>query len=291
MRLTVQDVAFGYGEGARRAASRRVADAGPDASVNEGPSDGLVLRSVSFEYASPEVMCLLGGNGAGKSTLLQCITGGLACTRGSVRIDGRPVRDLSPRELARRVAYIAQTHVPSFSYRVIDVVTMGRTARMGYFANPGEEDVDVARRQLEYLGIERLADRPYTEISGGERQLVMIAAALAQEPEALLLDEPTAHLDFGNQFKFIQLVERLRERGMGVLMTTHVPDHALLLGCKTAILAAGRIVALGPADEVVTPAALREIYGIQVNIRDVEERRICIPGSLTDPLGRAAQVG
>lgn len=264
MRLEVRGLRFGYAAGR------------------------MVLDGVELDYESPQVMCILGHNGVGKSTLLQCIVGIERPAGGSVLVDGRPVGDYSYAELARRFAYIPQTHNPSFSYPVIDVVTMGRTAHMGYLATPSREDVDIAHEQLSYLGIDHLADRPYTEVSGGERQLVMIASALAQEPKALLLDEPTAHLDFGNQFRFVQLVERLHRRGIGVLMTTHAPDQALLLGCTCAILANGRIEACGPACEVVTEEALGAIYGIDVHLAQVERRTVCIPGSLSDPLGEAA---
>lgn len=262
MELVVDGVTFDYGNGQN------------------------ILQGMSFSYRSPGVLCLLGSNGVGKSTLLRCIMGELSPSSGSITIDGRPTRSYTPREMALKVAYIAQTHNPSFSYPVIDVVTMGRTAHIGYLSNPSDADVEFAYRQLEYLGIERLAQRPYTDISGGERQLVMIASALAQEPEAMLLDEPTAHLDFGNQFKFVQLVDRLRERGVGVLMTTHFPDHALLLDCETAILSAGGVVAQGPAREVVTEEALRRIYDIEIHICPVGSRLVCVPGSLADPLGR-----
>lgn len=246
-----------------------------------------VLRDVTLSYDSADVMCVLGSNGVGKSTLLRCIMGELHPQAGRILIDGKTPGELGPAGMARRVAYIAQVHAPSFSYRVLDVATMGRTSRLGPFSGPGRADEEIAREQLEYLGIDHLAERPYTEVSGGERQLVMIAAALAQQPQALLLDEPTAHLDFGNQFKFLQLVERLRGRGMGVLMTTHFPDHALLLGCTTAILTRDGVASAGPAEDVVTEESLRDIYGVDVHVRRVGRRTVCIPGDMRDPLGRA----
>ncbi len=256
MRLTATDLRFGY-DPARP-----------------------VLDGVSFSYESPGVLCVLGTNGTGKSTLLRNLIGELRPLSGTVELDGRPVGSYRPSELARRFAYLPQTHAPSFSYNVIDVVTMGRTSRIGYLASPGASDVAFAREQLAYLGIEHLAERPYTEVSGGERQLVMIAAALAQEPEALLLDEPTAHLDFGNQYRFVGLVERLRGRGVGVLMTTHFPDHALMLDCPTAVLSKGRIQRLGPAREVVCDEVMAQVYGIPVTVAHVGDRSTCIPGPI-----------
>ena len=257
MRLSVQDVRFGYGGDGRE-----------------------VLRGVTFDYASPDVCCLLGHNGVGKSTLLECIIGANSPTGGRVLLDGRDVGSYRPRELALKFAYIPQTHQPTFSYKVLDVVTMGRTSRMGYLAMPGPEDVDYAREQLDYLGIGHLAERPYTNISGGERQLVMIASALAQAPDALILDEPTAHLDFGNQYRFVELVGRLHARGIGVLMTTHFPDHALMLGCTTVVLSEGRVVASGPARDVVTEESMAAIYGIEVHMAQVGDRTVCVPGPL-----------
>ncbi len=240
----------------------------------------LVLDGVTLAYESPGVLCILGTNGTGKSTLLRNLTGELAPLAGTVELDGRPVGSYRAAELARRFAYLPQMHTPTFSYPVIDVVTMGRTSRIGYLASPGAADVEYAREQLAYLGIEHLAERPYTEISGGERQLVMIAAALAQEPEALLLDEPTSHLDFGNQYRFVELVARLRARGIGVLMTTHYPDHALMLDCPCAVLAHGRVLCEGPAREVITDRTMSELYGIPVTVARVGDRTTCIPGPI-----------
>lgn len=227
-------------------------------------------------------MCVLGHNGTGKSTLLQCLIGAFQPQEGSVSIDGRNVENYTSRELAAKIAYIPQTSMPTFSFPCVDVVTMGRTAHMGYLANPGVEEVERALEALDYLGITHLANQPYTDISGGERQLVMIASALCQDPELMILDEPTAHLDFGNQYKFIQLVERLRDRGMGVLMTTHFPDHALALDGTTAILSNGSIQAVGSARDIITDASMSELYDIPVAVCDVSGRRICIAGGLYD---------
>lgn len=300
MRLSATDVHFGYGgsggrggpgeRGGSRGAGGAGGSDGPGGARGSGRPEGsgrfegspgpLVLSGVNLTYESPGVLCILGTNGTGKSTLLRTLIGELRPSRGVVELDGRPVGSYRPVELARRFAYLPQVHAPSFSYAVIDVVLMGRTSRIGYLASPGASDVAFAYEQLAYLGIEHLAERPYTEISGGERQLVMIASALAQEPEALLLDEPTAHLDFGNQYRFLELVERLRDRGIGVLMTTHYPDHALLLDCPTAVLAAGRIQVVGPAREVVTDEVMSRVYGIEVTVAHVGDRATCIPGPL-----------
>lgn len=239
-----------------------------------------VIDGLDLSYGTPEVLCILGSNGMGKSTLLQCIIGAFEPSAGTVRFDGAEVSTIKPRDLAQKVAYIPQTHTPSFAYKVIDIVTMGRTSRIGFFANPTQEDIALAHEQLAYLGIDHLAEKPYTDISGGERQLVMIAAALAQDPQLMILDEPTAHLDFGNQYRFIQLVEKLRDRGMGVLMTTHFPDHALALDTQTAILSGGRIVAEGRAHEVITSESMSDLYHIEAHVESIESRIICIPGPL-----------
>ena len=255
MRLQIEDISFGYGE-------------------------RLVLDHCSLEDDSPETLCILGANGTGKSTLLGCVIGEYQLSAGCIKVDGRPVGSIPARSFARKVAFIPQSHAPSFAFPCIDVVAMGRTAHMGYFANPRAEDIRIAEEKLEHLGIERLRDKPYTDISGGERQLVMIASALAQAPETIVFDEPTAHLDFGNAFKFIQLVEKLRQEGVGVIMTTHFPDHALMLHGTTAVLANGRIEALGCAYDIVTDERMSALYGIETHVREVENRSICIPGSL-----------
>lgn len=237
-----------------------------------------VIDGLSLTYESPGALCILGANGTGKSTLLQCAVGTLEPSGGEVRIDGRPVGAHSARELSRLAAYIPQTHAPAFEYPVIDVVAMGRTSLIGRFSTPGTADERIALEKLDFLGIAHLRDKPYTRISGGERQLVMIAAALAQEPAVLIPDEPTAHLDFGNQHRFVKLVKKLCTQDMGVIMTTHFPDHALELGGATAIMQKGRIVRVGSARDVVTSESMSALYGIDARVEDVGGRLVCIPG-------------
>ena len=256
MELKIDNITFGY-----------------DESCN-------VINGLSLTYNTPEIMCILGSNGTGKSTLLQCIIGANNISAGSITLDEEPVSIIKPRDFARKVAYIPQTHAPSFAYKVIDIVTMGRTSHMGYLSNPSNDDIAMAHEQLTYLSIDHLAEKPYTEISGGERQLVLIAAALTQDPQLMILDEPTAHLDFGNQYRFIELVGKLRDKGMGVLMTTHFPDHALMLDCHTAIMSGGRIIAEGQAAEVITDKAMTQLYDIEVHVEQIAKRTICIPGAL-----------
>lgn len=246
------------------------------------PCEQPVLKEVSLEYCSPETLCLLGSNGAGKSTLLQCIIGTFIPTKGSVSIEGAQASAYALRDLARLIAYIPQTHQPTFAYPVIDVVMMGRTSLIGRFATPSKKDEQIAYEKLDFLGIGALCHKPYIQISGGERQLVMIAAALAQEPQLLVLDEPTAHLDFGNQYRFIELVKQLSQSGIGVLMTTHTPDHALMLAGPTALLHNGCITHTGIAREVVTSENLAPLYDIEVHVQRIGKRFICVPGSLDE---------
>lgn len=256
MRLDIKNISFGY------------------------DSHRTIFQNLSLKYESPEIMCILGANGTGKSTLLKCIIEENIIDSGEILIDDKPISNYNSMELARKIAYIPQTHVPSFPFPVIDVVVMGRTSRMGYLSNPGKSELEIAMENLKFLRIDHLANKPYTDISGGERQLVMIASALTQEPELMILDEPTAHLDFGNQYRFVELVEKLKEKHIGVLMTTHFPDHALQLECKTAILDSGSIAALGPASEVINDRSMSHLYDINVRVKKIGSRMICVPGEV-----------
>ena len=191
-----------------------------------------VFTGISFDVDRGDVFCVLGPNGSGKSTLLRCLCNILKTSRGTICIDGNPLSAMSYKDIARRVEYIPQTHHPTFPYKVKEVVLMGRSPHMGMTQTPGRRDHEIAMEALESLHIENLAERPYTEISGGEMQLVMLARVLAQQPDVLLMDEPTSHLDVGNQIRIIRTVIDLSRKGMSVVMTSHFPDHALLFALQ-----------------------------------------------------------
>ena len=221
-----------------------------------------VARGLDFCIARGEVLCLLGANGSGKTTLLRTLLGLLAPLAGMVRCAGQDVADWPRAAFARQVGYVPQAHAGLFPYTVEDVVLMGRAARVGPFSAPGALDRRVAREALERLGIAHLRASSYTAISGGERQLALIARALAQQPALLVMDEPTASLDFGNQIRVLEHIEQLRAQGMAVLMTTHQPEHALRVADRIALLGGGRLMAIGVPHAVATPAALAALYGV-----------------------------
>jgi iron complex transport system ATP-binding protein len=244
-----------------------------------GYRDKLVAQDVSFTLAAGEVLCLLGPNGCGKSTLFKTLLGLIPAGSGRVVLDGEDIAAWPRWRLARQVAYVPQAHNALFPFSVLDIVIMGRTAHIGAFAAPSAADRAIAERSLEALGVAALANRIYTEISGGERQLVLIARALAQEPRALIMDEPTASLDFGNQIRVLQQVRALAAAGIAIVLSTHDPDHAFFCADRVALLHGGRLAAIGTPDEQITPQRLRQLYGVDVTIVRIADadRRVCVP--------------
>lgn len=255
MELKVNSISFGYSE------------------------DKKVIKDISFNFSDSEVLCILGANGTGKSTLLKCIIGEEKAN-GEILIDNKNISNYNTRQLAQKFAYIPQNIESIFSFRVIDVVLMGRTAYIDYFGVPDNSDISFAMEKMNFLGISYLKEKLFNEISGGERQLVMIAAAMTQDPELMIFDEPTAHLDFGNSYKFLDLIKKLQKKGIGVIMTTHFPEHALFLKSDTLILKDGLVMGEGKADEIITEKNMTELYGIEVNIREIENRTVCILGKM-----------
>lgn len=237
------------------------------------------LHDIAFTLGQGEVLCILGPNGSGKTTLLKCLSGIFRLNDGSIQLNGKEISQLDRSAIARAVGYVPQLHQPVFPFSVLDAVLVGRAPHLGLLQSPGKEDVDIAEAAIEALGISHLRDKPYTQLSGGERQLVVFARVLAQQPALLLLDEPTSHLDFGNQIRVLDLVDRLASSGLPIVMTSHFPDHAFL-GSKVAIMRNGKFLDLGPPGEVITEAHLEEAYGVKVKVVDVEGtvgRRVCLP--------------
>ncbi len=238
----------------------------------------LVGRDIALTLTPGEILCLLGPNGAGKTTLFRTLLGLQPPLGGAVLIDGVPLAELPPVEIARRLAYVPQAHVTEFAFSVLDVVLMGRTARLKAFASPGAHDERIARDKLATLGIAELAAHDYTRISGGQRQLALIARALAQEAPILVLDEPTASLDFGNQALVLARIRDLASHGFGIVLSTHDPDHALMVATRVAVIADGGLRAIGPPAEVVTAETLSAIYRTEVLVEQTPSgHRVCVP--------------
>lgn len=238
-----------------------------------------ILSDVSFSVETGELVCVLGPNGCGKTTLLKNILGLLTPSSGSIFIDGREVKKLSPSKLAQLMGYIPQTHSPPFPYKVFEVVLMGRTAYLSNLAMPDKKDEEIAYDSLKKLNITHLKDKIYTKISGGERQLVLIARALAQQPKILIMDEPTSSLDFGKQNIVLEHIRLLSQKGISILMVTHDPAHALFCADKVITMKKGQILKIGNPKDVISEDMMKYMYETDVKIGKVklpDERTICV---------------
>ncbi len=236
--------------------------------IDCGYKSATILHDVTLSFETGEVVCLLGPNGVGKTTLFKTMLGFLSPKKGRVSIDGRDRSDFSRREFAQVVAYVPQLHEPPFPFSVLDVVLAGCASRLGVFASPAIEDYERAEAVLDELSIGYLRDRTFTQISGGEQQMTLIARALVQDPKFLVMDEPTAALDFGNQVRVLSCVRQLAESGRGVIMTTHNPDHAFLCGTRAVLIKRDHSLTDGLVDDVVTESNLHDAYGIYVKITE-----------------------
>lgn len=246
------------------------------------PGGRTLLDAVSFSLAPGEALCLLGPNGTGKTTLIRCLLGLERVAAGRVELHGRDLASLSPAESARLMAYVPQDTSAVFAFLAFDVVLMGRSPHLRFMASPTDEDRRLARAAMLRLDIQHLAERPFLELSGGERQLVLVARALAQGSTILVMDEPSAGLDLANQLRIIRIIRALAGDGYSVLFTTHLPDHAFAVGGMAAMLKDGKLIGPAAPESLLDAGALGQLYGTPIEVIRISEGRaegqyLCVP--------------
>jgi iron complex transport system ATP-binding protein len=224
------------------------------------PDGRYIFQNINFSLNAGQTLSILGANGSGKSTLLNCLANLLKLSSGKIFLCGKPQREYRTKEIAKIIGYVPQLHVSAYGYTVRDFVVMGCAPHMGLFSIPGKKEYKVADEAIERMGISHLAHRPYTEISGGERQQATIARVIVQQPKIIMMDEPTSALDFGNQLRTINLVRDLSKQGYAVIMTTHTPDHAIMLDDTIAIMDRRGTLQTGKTFDIMREETLKEVY-------------------------------
>ena len=244
--------------------------------------DRPVLHNISFSVEKGEFLSILGPNGVGKSTLFRCMLGLLSGYTGQVLLDGVDARIFSVRDCAKHIAYIPQSSRSIFNYSVLDIVLMGRTSGFGTFRCPGRKDNDICQWAMEKVGISHLQDRCFHRLSGGEQQLVLIARALVQKAPVLMLDEPTANLDFGNQLLVLEQARSLAREGYTVIQITHHPEQSYMFSDRILAIQKGRVLTEGKPADVLTKDTIRALYGTEVDIVSLfnDTARVCVPQKL-----------
>ena len=244
--------------------------------------DHEVLKGINFDTRYGEFISVLGPNGVGKSTLFRCLLGLSTPSGGEVTVDGEKISQLSPAQLARKMAYIPQSHHPLFNFSVLDMVLMGTTSQLGRFAAPGKTQEKMALAALERMGIMHLKDRGCSHISGGERQLVLMARAIAQQAKILVMDEPSANLDFGNKLRVMKTVKGLTADGYTIIQSTHDPEQAYLYSDKILALHGGKVLSWGTPQEVMTESLISTLYNVDVEVCSMHDDRIrvCVPANI-----------
>jgi len=249
-----------------------------------GFGNRVVGTGLSCHLDAGEVVCLLGPNGSGKSTLMRTLLGLQASLAGDVLLEGKPLRSWPIVERARRLAYVPQAADSYFDFSLLELVEMGRAAHRGLLSGPSAEDKRAAMAALQSLGVGHLAHRSLHAVSGGERQLGLIARALATEAPYLVMDEPTANLDYGNQARVLDEIGRLKERGIGILLSTHHPEQALRVADRVLLLRDGSLIGQGDVGATLTSEALSSLYGRTIEVATVRladggERLVCVPSA------------
>lgn len=241
-----------------------------------------VLKKVSFTVKDSDLLCILGPNGAGKSTMFRCILQLLKGYMGKILLDGKNLKEYRIQELARKIAYIPQLHNPVFNYSVIEMVLMGTTSQISSMSRPSKKQMKIAEESLDKIGISYLKNRQFINLSGGERQLVLIARALAQRAKILVMDEPTSGLDYGNQIRVLNTIKELTKDGYIIVQSTHNPDQAFLYADKVLALCNHEILAFGTPKYIINSGLIKKLYNVDVELSSLydDKIRVCIPKSV-----------
>ncbi|MCL1849789.1 MAG: ABC transporter ATP-binding protein [Clostridiales bacterium] len=241
-----------------------------------------IVKGVSWEADAGEIVCLVGPNGCGKTTMFRLILGMIKASGGHIKVSGKFMQSLSAKEMANTIAYIPQYHTPVFAFTVLDIVLMGRASYISSLEEPKAQDREAAFAALEKLGVAHLANRRYTSLSGGQKQMILIARAICQSAKIFVMDEPGASLDYANQHLLMQVITELAGEGYCVVMSTHSPEHPLSVGDKVVLMHEGRLAAFGKPEDVIKPDILDTIYGIEMDVVTLKDRygadrTVCLP--------------
>ncbi len=235
-----------------------------------------ILKGLDFEINSSDIISILGPNGCGKTTLLKILLGFLKPSKGEVYFNNKPISKIKPKEFFQRVAYIPQIHDGAFGYLVKDIVMMGRMPYKSLFSNYNEEDRKISMSALEILGIQNLKDEIYTTLSGGQRQLVLIARAITQQADIFIMDEPVNGLDFGNQYKLLNKIKELSKKDLTFIKTSHYPDHVFFVSNEAIFLNEGKILDKGDPHTIIKEENIETVYKIKSKITNIHDRKICL---------------
>jgi len=233
-----------------------------------------ILNDISFCVKSGSFCAILGRNGSGKTTLLHCLNGVLKPFSGKIYINSRDIASLSQKNIAKQISLVPQEHIEVFPFKVIDVVVMGRAPFIGMTKTPGELDYKYAMEALQNLNAQNLAPKNFNRISGGERQIALLAMALAQASKIMLLDEPTNHLDFNNQYHLLGRIKNLcKTNNLSVVASMHDPNMAMLFADKVIMIKNNHVIAQGPARKVMTKASISELYDTQTTQIKIDDQK------------------
>lgn len=250
--------------------------------LNYGYGNHKVLNDISFKVEENTLLCILGPNGAGKSTMFKCILHLLKGYDGEILLDGENIKKYKTQQLAKKIAYVPQSHNPIFSYSVTEMILMGTTSHFSIMSKPSKEQLKIVDKCLEKIDIAYLKDRDFMRLSGGERQLVLIARALAQQAKIIVMDEPTSDLDYGNQIKVLNTVKKLSKEGYIIIQSTHNPDQAFLYADKVLALHDKKVIAFGSPRKIVDSGLIKQLYKVDVELNSLydDKIRVCVPKCL-----------